>query len=358
MKLLIMLLNKIEKWANYNPMNSSMQGIFRILFSSFCLISFIGVLRLETLSSYSDIFFTPQVGVAYLFNKLPNIYILHSLNILNLLFLIGMLFGFKTKWSSLLFGISFILSTSLIYAFSKIGHQHFIPFTAIIFAFSNWGDKFSIDAQYSKVQTKSFNVYPMFTLIIAFSFFTAGFSKLLGGWLDPNFQAVRFYLIRDVTFVGRHNIFSNIAINHITSKYFWEIMDYFIVLIETLPLLFIFNRKILSYLMFLLATFHVGVYFTMNIPFGMYPLIYLPFIINWNNSNFIKQIINWLTNISWSKNMRFFIVTLTILICISFHYLLNFNGELGLSLHRGIVLLLSYVLVLFFFIESTCKKKK
>lgn len=358
MKFCIMLLSKFDNWANYNPMDHSMQGIFRILFSFFCLISFIGVLRIETLSSYPDFFFNPQVGVAYIFNKLPNIYILHTLNILNLLFLIGMLFGYKTRWSSLLFGISFIFSTSFIYAFSKIGHQHFIPFTAIIFAFSNWGEKFSIDALNKKTKTKNFNVFPLFTLIIAFSFFTAGFSKLLGGWLDPNFQAVRFYLIRDVTFVGRHNILSNMAINHITSKYFWEIMDYFIVLVETLPLFFIFNRKIFSFLMFLLASFHVGVYLTMNIPFGIYPLIYLPFIINWKNSSLIKLVKNWLSSLLWTKSKIIIVVLFTIFICLFLHYFLNFNGKLGLSLHRGIMLLLSYVLVLVLFIESIWKKSK
>lgn len=347
-----MLLNRLETWANYNPMDYSMQAIFRILYSFFCLISLIGVLRLETLTLYPSFLFSPQYGAAYLFKELPNIYILHSLNIFNLIFLIGILFGFKTKWNSILFGISFIFSTSFIYAYSKIGHQHFIPFTALIFAFSNWGNKFSIDSLNKQTTKTNFNIYPFFMLIIAFSFFTSGFSKLLGGWLDHNFQAVRFYLIRDFTFVGRSNILTNFAIYKINSKLFWEFMDYFIVLIEILPLFLLFNHKLFRYFMFLLATFHLGVYLTMNIPFGMYPLIYLPFIVDWEKSILIKKISNKLESIIFKKNKAFIVFFIVILLSSHLHYKLNFNGVNGLSLHRGVILVFSYIVVLYFFLES------
>jgi len=268
--------------------------------------------------------------------------------------LVGMLFGVKTKWSSVLFGVSFICSVSFIYAFSKIGHQHFMPFTAIIFAFSGWGNKYSIDAVFSSKNNKKsgVNVYPFFTLIIAFSFFTSGFAKLFGAWLDPSFQAVRYYQLRDLFFVERYNLLSHFAAYDLTSKMFWELMDYFIVAIETLPLFLMFYPKVFRYFMFGLASFHLGVYLVMNITFGMYPLIYLPFIADWKNSFLTAKISRFLEKVKYEKKVLLFAFLIVLLVAVFLHWVLNFNDARGLSLHRGVILVLSYLLTLYFFLEA------
>lgn len=357
MKSISKFLSKIEVYLSFQPMDSFGASLFRIIFASFCLISLVGVFRIDTLSNYPDFLFNPPISIASFFDKLPNIYILHTLNILNIFFLVGMLVGFKTKWSSILFSCVFYLSTSFIYAFSKIGHQHFIFFTPLIFAFSNWGEKYSLDSTLSFKKTKTYNTYPLFVLIIAFSFFTAGFSKLLGGWLDINFQAVRFYVIRDYTFVNRQNVLTEIAVNKVTSKFFWELMDYLIVLIEVIPLFFMLNRKMFRRLMFILATFHVGVYAVMNIPFSIYPLIYTPFIIDWKNSKLLAKLNRIMQSFSVKKIPLLIIIFLMLIISSTLHYLLNFNDLMGLSVHRGIILILSYIACCIFFVESEFSKK-
>lgn len=343
-----------DKWLYTNPMDDGSVAVFRIIFSFFCLVSVVGVLRVETLVQYPSSFFSPQIFVAYLFGKLPDVYTLNVISVLNVVFLVAMLLGFKTRWSSILFGLTYIVSTSFIYAFSKIGHQHFIPYTAIIFAFSGWGQKFSIDSflQNPHKKAKSYNIYPFFTLIVAFSFFTSGGAKILGGWLDPHFQAVRFYLLRDVTFVGRHNILTDFAVHGITSKFFWEFMDYFIVVIETLPLFVLFYPKIFRFLFFLLASFHVGVYLTMNITFGMYPIIYLPFIVNWENSFLVRWLARTFEILMVDKKRMFVAGILLAIVSLYLHFRFNFNGPLGLSLQRGVTLILSYIVVLYFFVEQ------
>lgn len=346
--------NIFVRWLNYNPIDESGLAAFRILFSLFCLLSLIGVLRIDTLVIYPYEFYKPQVSFAYLFKSLPNISFLYLLDTLSIVFLVGMLFGIKTKWCSILFGISFICSASFIYAFSKIGHQHFMPFTAIIFAFSGWGNKYSLDSIFSteKISKSIINIYALFTLVISFSFFTSGFAKLLGGWLNPSFQAVRYYQLRDLFFVERYNLLTSFAAYKLTSKWFWEVMDYSIVIIEIMPLFLMFYPKILRYFMFLLASFHLGVYLIMNITFGMYPLIYLPFIADWQNSYLLVKIKALFNKAKVEKPVVFASFLLVLFMSVVLHYVLNFNDARGLSLHRGIILLLSYFITLIFFLEA------
>ncbi|HRP39917.1 MAG TPA: hypothetical protein PLM55_09555 [Chitinophagales bacterium] len=347
-------LNIVERWLNYNPIDESGLAVFRILFSFFCLLSLVGVLRIDTLTIYPNEFYKPQVSFAYLFDKLPPIYFLYLLDTLSIVSLVGMLFGVKTQWSSILFGVFFICSVSFIYAFSKIGHQHFMPFTAIIFAFSGWGNKYSIDAVFSNKNNKKseINVYPFFTLIIAFSFFTSGFAKLLGAWLDPSFQAVRYYQLRDLFFVERSNLLTHFTAYDLTLKMFWELMDYFIVAIEILPLFFMFYPKVFRYFMFGLASFHLGVYLVMNITFGMYPLIYLPFIADWKHSFLMAKIRGLFNEIRFEKKLLQIAFLIVLFVAVILHYILNFNDVRGLSLHRGVILVMSYIITLYFFLEA------
>lgn len=343
---------RIDEWLNYNPMTDEDQSIYRIIIGLFGLCSIVGVFRLETLLIFPSSFFQPQPGIAMMFDNLPSVDILHTLSVISIVSLTAILFGFKTRLHSLIFGLSFLISTAIIYSFSKIGHQHLIPYTILIFAFSNWGNRYSLDSYGINKQKRKYNIYPLLALIIAFSFFTSGFSKILGGWLNPEFQATRYYIIQNHTFSERINILTNWAIHGVTNRYIWEFIDYVIVMIEVLPLLTLFYPKIFRISMFIIATFHLLVYLVMNITFGIFPILYLPFIINWRYSRLIQLVKGWFADIRFTKKNCFFMIILFTVCTLILHYLINFNGAKGLSIHRGIMLIVSYLIVLVFFIES------
>lgn len=270
-----------------------------------------------------------------------------------------LLVGYKTKIVSILYGISTIIIASFVFSITNsISHIHLIPFTAIIFAFSNWGNYYSLDAILAEIKNKSlkknYNVIPFFSLIIAFSFFTSGFDKLINGWLDVDFQATQFY------FSNQHiaNQFDNKLLDSILNlkflSFLWEIVDYTTVFLELLPLFFLFNKSVFRVLLFCIATFHVLVLLLMDISFSFYPILYAPFIVNWNSSVVVsyshKYFTKFFHNIAFHKIIFFsFLVYFTYCFII---YTSFFAVSLWAKYSLPYMMYLSYSILLLLLIKN------
>lgn len=235
-----------------------------------------------------------------------------------------------------------------------IGHTHYIPFLAIIFSFSDWGDYYSLDAlskKKIKSKNKKWNFFSLFSLIIAFAIFTSGFSKLIGGWLNFDYQAVHFYLIEKYTFFYDKNFVATQFLK-IKSKAVWELIDYYIVLTEILPICTLFHPRLFRIAMFNLATFHLLVYIFLSIPFSFYPLIYLPFFADWNNSVLLKEIYVFFKRGRLSTKLIYIMMSFVLITSLTYHFMFsNVAGEMLIS-QQGIILIISYLIALYFYVEN------
>lgn len=354
---------QFNNWINMNPLSKEHLALFRILFAGFYLFTFGGIYRFDWMASFPSFFYNPPPSLGLFFDSFPNVYFLHGVNLALPLLAICLLMGYKTRTTSLLFGLLFIVNATFLNSFGKISHSHLIPFTVLIFAFSGWGNKFSfdefLDNKKANIKKRNFNVIPFYGLIISFAFFTSGFSKLIGGWLDIDYQATRYLMCVNAEFLDRYNLLTSFFIDHVQSKIIWEIIDYTIVIIEIVPLLLLFYPKYFRVSMFLIATFHIGVYFLLNISFGFYPLLYLVFIIRWSDSPTIKKIIE-IAEKYKVFNYKKLYVLLSVLIYAIYIFILyafDLKGEEGQSINLLISLFVSYVIVFYFICEPFFTKK-
>ena len=350
---------KFKSWIDslYLPLDHL--AIFRIFFSLF-IFFFIGYPRFDWIASFPDFFYSPSLSIASFFDSFPSQNFFVIINFLLPLLILFVLVGYKTFWTSILLGILFIVVSSFEFAFGKINHSHFIPFTLMLFSFSGWGKRLSVDFYLSnKIEIKQHaksakNVLPLYALIISFSYFTSGFSKLVGGWLELDFQAAYAYLVKNFYFIERQAYFSSYALD-VNSLFIWEVIDYIVVIVEMIPLFFIFNKKVFSIGLFFIVCFHLIVYLVFNISFGFYPLLLCVFIINWKESQTIVHLLRFFTNnIQWLSKRLFVLIFISVFylfyIVLMYSNIENLGGEYPLG--YPLSLLLSFIITLYFFIES------
>lgn len=271
------LLKKINNWLylEYDSVDGRILGAFRIFFSA-CLLIF-GLTGFKKIAHYPIQLYKPEKSLAIWFELPPPNFFLF-LDYMILVLILFLLFGFKTKWVSILLSFSLIIGQTFLFSFGKINHGLLLTsFLPMVMSFSNWGAHFSIDSIRGE---KKIHTWPisLMSLILGFGMFTAGLQKLIGGWLNPKFPAIRSHTFR--SFINlREGVMTDFMLN-IRSKVFWESLDIMIVLFELGFLLAIFSRKWFSRWVVFAILFHVGVLLTMNITFSQNVIVYFLFL-NW-----------------------------------------------------------------------------
>ena len=349
---------KFNIWMDSFPISLEHLALFRIFFAVF-LYSFTGFPRFDWIASFPDYFYSPPPSIASFFNDFPGETFFYVMNFLLPLLMILVLVGYKTFWVSVLLGLGFILVFSFEFAFGKINHSHFIPFTLLLFSFSGWGKRFSVDyfldrEKKNKYPAPQKNILPLYALIISFSYFTSGVSKLYGGWLNTDFQAAFGYLIRNYYFTERQSLLSSFALN-LKSTFLWEMIDYAVVVIEILPFCFLFNKRVFSISLFLLGLFHFLVFLIFNISFVFYPLLFCVFIINWEKSRSIARLVRFFTGKTKFLSRPVFVVGFVSGLYLFYIILMYSNiGNLGGEYPLGylLALLFSFIVLLYFCLES------
>ena len=271
------LWKKFNTWLydEYNLADGKMLGAYRIFFSAYLL--FFGVTGFNGISNYPRQLYKPESSLAIWFD-LPSSSFFLLLDYSILILIVFLLFGFKTRWTSILLSFSLIVGQSFLFSFGKIDHGFLlISFLPGVMSFSNWGSHFSVD---SKREVKKNYTWPMslMSLILGFAMFTAGLQKLLGGWLHPKFQAIRFHIFK--SFINmREGVMTEFLLN-IKSSMFWESLDITIVLFELGFLVAVVNKKWFSGWIVFAIFFHIGVILTMDITFSQNVIVYFLFL-NW-----------------------------------------------------------------------------
>ncbi len=275
--------SKFEQWI-FDSYHQNLEGLalFRIFAALFIL--FYGLPDSELysfLGGLPDQFFAPPPGPMMLFNDYPSegvFFLLHYLLIISLLLLAV---GFATKYVSISVGLLLLILKGFIYSLGKINHEMLLIAVPLIMAFSGWGKAYSIDSmrRASKKSIPQNWTLTLLALIIGFMFFTAGFPKVLGGWLDLQTQATQGHFYRQYFIHGRQELLTPLMFS--LPGYVWEVFDYLTVLFEVGFLFAILHPRTTRIFICFAVLFHFSTMMVLNIPFLINFVAYAAFL-NWN----------------------------------------------------------------------------
>lgn len=269
-----------DRWifASFH-MSAEALGLYRICFALFLLIW--GVPNFSWLAQLPDSFFHPPTySLANLFTGFPPAWFFQGLSLLIVLLCLLLLFGWFTRWVSVGLFVAIVVGKSFSFSFGIIGQDLIVWLVPLLMSFSNWGHKFSIDAQ--KLPAGHVAAYPtwpitMVALLLGFGMFSAGLPKLLGGWLDVSTHATRghfftqYYVIGDLKLLASHMI-------TLTNPIVWEAMDWGAVFFEMSFLIAVAKPKWLRAYLLLTIVFHTTTFLVFNISFHFQYIVYLLFI--------------------------------------------------------------------------------
>ncbi|MEX0685562.1 MAG: HTTM domain-containing protein [Balneolales bacterium] len=290
-------MRKFDRWIfNSFEISPESLGLYRILFALFVLFimspGHSAYTQFALLSTLPGEFFDPPPGPMMLFNGFPGEIFFHGLVLVLNISLVALLVGYRTFWSSIATGILLLIGFGFSYSLGKINHNLLVIILPLILMWSNWGAAYSIDAINNSGNDRKVETWPLSLLLLflGFMMFTAGFPKLLGGWLDPETMATRGHLFRQYYVSGRTDLMAGYFLAF-DVPWFWVMLDYFTVCFE-IGFLFAIIHPVTTRLFLVLAViFHSGTLLMLNIDFAGNILIYGSFV-DWKGfMNKIKRYI-------------------------------------------------------------------
>ena len=246
-------------------------GLYRIFTALFILVFLLPPTEMyELLGSIPDEFYSPPPGPMLLFDSFPSEMIFLTLHSVLIISLVCLLVGFKTSYSSIIAGLMLLAIKGFFYSLGKINHDLLLSVVPIVMSFSGWGAAYSIDSwqrnnekQPAKVQSWPLTLIALF---IGFMMFTAGFAKLLGGWLYIDTQATLGHLFNQFFIKGRQDLLATQIIN-IDNRLVWEILDYATVLFELGFLVAVIQPRTTRLFVCFAVLFHFSIMMSLNISF-------------------------------------------------------------------------------------------
>ncbi|MFT5494970.1 MAG: putative membrane protein YphA (DoxX/SURF4 family) [Kiritimatiellia bacterium] len=261
------------------PMSHAQLATYRIFYASYMLFV-IGVHRYAWLERMHDGFFhPPHPSIASLaFSGFPPAWVFYLVEGLIILSLFGILFGYRTRFFSILFTCTIVFGNSFAYSLGKINHNFIVQVVPMVMAFSSWGAVWSIDARKRRRTPDARGVsWPvtLMSVIMGLAYFSAGLPKLLGGWLSLDSMAVRGKLFTLYHVQERQDYLASFFIK-VDAPWFWESMDWFTVAWEIGFVVAIFNPRVFRWFVGITVVFTLMVLLMLNIvAIILYPLFLL-----------------------------------------------------------------------------------
>lgn len=271
----------INKWPEIPAEGLALLRIFTSLFILFFLLPGYGLSHYEWLASFPDDLYSPPPGPMSLFDGFPSETVFLTIHGLLVVSLICMLTGFYTRFSTFVAGCLILMLQGWIYSIGKTNHELLLAAVPIFMAFSNWGGVWSMD-QYlnpDKSPKYTINPVPFLALILGFMMFTAGFPKILGGWLSPDTQAAYGHLLNQY-FVKERSAFLAGYFVQFNHTIFWEMLDWATVLFEIGFLISVCKFNLFRVFVCFAVVFHISTLLTLNIAFVPNFIAYAVFL-NW-----------------------------------------------------------------------------
>lgn len=243
------------------------------------------------LGGLPDVFFLPPPGPMALFSGFPPVAFFEGLLLLLNLGLAAVLFGYRTRAASLLVAALFLVGYGFSYSLGKINHNLLFVLVPLVMAGSGWGSAWSLDALAGR-NAAGANAAPrarnwtltLLALLVGFGMFTAGFSKLIGGWLDPATHATQGHFFRQYFLNGRQDLLAPVFLTFeskatpLFRDLFWKTLDYATLLFEVGFLAAVAHPRATRLFMALAVFFHVGTALMLNIAFIFNLVAYAAFL--------------------------------------------------------------------------------
>ncbi|TVR16111.1 MAG: hypothetical protein EA391_08670 [Balneolaceae bacterium] len=348
---------RFDNWI-FNSFTVSAEGLalFRIFASLFILLFLIpgmGMGHFGFLASLPNHFYAPSPGPLRIFDGFPPLVFFQLVHTILVISLFAMLAGYFTKWASLITGISILILQGFIYSIGKVNHEIVVPLVPIIMAFSNWGYAYSVDSMRKK-KTRNPESWPLtlLALFVAFMMFTAGFPKILGGWLDPSTQAAQGHLFNQFFIRERQALLAGWAVGF-NNVVFWEMLDWLTILFEIGFIAALFKASWFRLFVGFAVVFHFSTMMTLNIAFLPNFLAYAVFL-NWENvySAIRSQYVRFsgITGIKSGKRAVILFSGLVLLIFLPLKWLSSRNitlSQTDLMFHEFVLVTAAFVFVLF-----------
>ena len=281
------LVARVDAWCRRGDLTLHDLAWFRIIFSGGILLT---LQPTGALSRRPPERFDPPPGPFVLFESLPSLFVLEGIELVTALLAALLLVGLHTRAVSILLSLSLMTGFGLTYSYGHISHTILLALTPFLMAFSSWGEIMSVDASRAGRTPARDDVaqWPMrfLAVTIALAFATAGWAKILSGWLDPHTHAVQGHFVRGVLRDRRNDWLAPDVID-LHFGHLWEAADWFAVLLEAGLLVAVLWWRSFRVGIAVAALFHVGILLLMNIAFSWNLLAYAAFvrweaIVRWN----------------------------------------------------------------------------
>lgn len=277
--------NRFDSWI-HGTFRADPTGLalYRIAYAAFALFVVAPghdvYTDLVALASLPDAMFAPPPGPMAIFDGFPSEIAAHTILVLLNVALAGLLLGVRTRAMSITTGILFLLVYGFSYSLGKINHNILFVAVPFVMAFSGWGAALSYDARRGGKRTVAAWPIMLLAAIVGFAMFTAGFAKVLGGWLDPTTHASYGHLLKHYFVRGRTDLAAPFAIGA-ESGVLWEVFDYATVLFELSFVVALTKARTIRLFAALAVVFHFGIMIVLNISFHFNLIVYAAFA-DWN----------------------------------------------------------------------------
>ncbi len=277
---------RLDRWL-FDAFRPTARGLaaYRMAYALFVLLildpGHSPYFNFHPLSELPDSFFLPPPGPMQLFTGFPPRWFFVGLHLLLDLSLVALLFGYRTRLASWAIGALFLIGFGFLFSAGKINHVFLFVILPWVMSFTNWGAAWSLDARQERVRpTVAGWPLALLALLVGFAMFTAGFTKLLGGWLDPSTQATRGHWLKQYYVVGRQDLLADLVTAPIPTG-LWELMDWGTVLLEIGFLPAVFIPSLFRVFLSLMVLFHLTTALLFNITFAQNLIVYAAFL-NWD----------------------------------------------------------------------------
>ncbi|MFD6855988.1 hypothetical protein ACFWCF_01365 [Rhodococcus sp. NPDC060090] len=232
-------------------------------------------------SDIPDAFYQPAPGPFSLISEPPAPGFVTAIEVTQIILAVILLVGFRTIEVSVGLSITLILGAGIANSFGKVDHFILFELLPIGMAAAGWGAALSVDSRLRKNRGTNVGRTRGLPILlwggtVAFALFTAALPKAVSGWLDPDRQATRGFVSRDIEDPSKVGPLTT-QVFEIDWHWLWKLLDYATILVEGWLIVLIFFPILFRMGIAIILFFHLGVYLTLGIEFDSYIFVYLPF---------------------------------------------------------------------------------